>query len=188
MFHEYYECLRVLKRVALTVIAISDKRGIPRMSVYRPQERRLVLRLMAYWDDLRVDESFPCVSDVEPTDIGDDWAHCHVLELSQAVTESRFVHIGYEIGGDLPKSWDRKLGTIPRDTLLHHATSYIDRLLAKGVPMSLGGQAALTGNSVLYRSILLPLSTDGSTIDFVLGAANCRVVSEDEARATGEDD
>ena len=35
------------------------------------------------------------------------------------------------------------------------------------------------GGTVLYRSILLPLSEGRGTIDFLPGAANCRKKAED---------
>ena len=43
------------------------------------------------------------------------------------------------------------------------------------------GGATLSGVGILYRATLLPLSEDGATIDHVLGAANYRSVSAEEA-------
>jgi hypothetical protein len=42
------------------------------------------------------------------------------------------------------------------------------------------GRATLRGSGVLYRSALFPLSEDGVAIDHVLGAANHRLLLENE--------
>jgi hypothetical protein len=151
------------------------------MSVYRPEERRLVLRLMAYWDDLRDERDFPTYSDIDPSAIGDDWAHCYTIRVANPPIASQFVHLGEIYRRGLPDDGVATLGDCPQGTLLHAATHYIDRVLQKKVPVSLGGHAHLGPDTVLYRSILLPLSSDDGTIDHLLGGANFRVV------ATGED-
>lgn len=151
------------------------------MSVYRPEERRLVLRLMAYWDDLRNERDFPEYSDIDPSAIGDDWPHCYTIAVQSPPIASQFVHLGEVYRPGLPERGVETLADCPHGTLLHAATHYIDRVLQKKVPVSLGGHAHLGRDSVLYRSILLPLSNDDGTIDYLLGGANFRVV------ATGED-
>ena len=45
-------------------------------------------------------------------------------------------------------------------------------------------RSMLGGVGILYRSVLLPLSEDGVTIDHVLGAANYRTLSADEEELT----
>ena len=42
------------------------------------------------------------------------------------------------------------------------------------------GGAMLRAVSILYRSALLPISEDGTTIDHVLGATNYRLLRDDE--------
>jgi hypothetical protein len=46
------------------------------------------------------------------------------------------------------------------------------------------GRATLRGSGVLYRSALFPLSEDGVAIDHVLGAANHRLLRENEELIT----
>jgi hypothetical protein len=48
------------------------------------------------------------------------------------------------------------------------------------VPISRGGEfIKYDGMKVLYRSIILPMSDDGSSVSGLLGAANCREVPSD---------
>ena len=157
------------------------------MNVYRPEERRLVLRLLAYWDDLRNDRDYPRADDIDAGTIGDDWAQCFLLRLTGAsLGESRLLHVGDGLLGDLPDGSPATLGQVPETALLHHAAGFGAQTLAKGVPVSLGGEAALSDGKTLFRSILLPLSNDGATIDHLLGAVNGRPVGADTTVDIGE--
>ena len=63
------------------------------------------------------------------------------------------------------------------DSVPGRATDYVGLVLQKRVPVSRGGALHETdGTERLYRSILLPMSDDGTTISGLLGAANCREV------------
>lgn len=152
------------------------------MTVYRPQERRLVLRLMAYWDDLRGERQYPSAVDIDPAEVGEDWQHCLLIELAEPVEHSIFRHVGDALRPDaegLPENLE--LRHCPPGTLLRHATHYLSRMLSKGVPMSIGGDWELESGHFLYRSILLPLSNDDARVDHVLGGANGRPVAGDGA-------
>lgn len=147
------------------------------MSVYRPEERRLVLRLMAYWDDLRGERDFPAVGDLDPQAIGDDWPWCHVITLADPIEDSVFRYVGESLvadSADTDVDEGLRLGDCPEHTLLYHAIRQIPRMLEKEVPFSTGGEAEIDGVAVLYRSILLPLSNDGTRIDHIFGGANSR--------------
>ncbi|RDD63182.1 hypothetical protein DRB17_05300 [Ferruginivarius sediminum] len=136
---------------------------------------------MAYWDDLRGDREYPPPGEVDPNVIGDDWPNCAMLEIADPLADSRFHHVGAELlhGKQVPDEF--RLRDCPQDTLLHYLTDYLSRTLDKGVPMSLGGEGKVVSGDLLYRSILLPLSSDGTQIDYVLGAANGRLVTGDDS-------
>ena len=151
------------------------------MNVYRPEERRLVLRLMAYWDDLRGERAYPRADEIDPAAIGDDWPFCCVLALAEPLQCSTFEYVGLELlGAGRPAAGELRLEVVPEDALLRPALGYLSRVLERRVPMSLGGEARLTEGPALFRSILLPLSDDGHAIDRVLGAANARLVAAEE--------
>jgi hypothetical protein len=157
------------------------------MNVYRPDERRLVLRLLAYWDNLRGDRDYPRADDIDAGSLGDDWARCFLLRLSSGpIGQSQLLHVGAGLGAQLPDGTPDTLDRVPTHALLHHAAGFIDRTLEKGVPVSLGGEAELAQGKTLFRTILLPLSNDGATIDHLLGAANGRPVGADTTSEAGE--
>ncbi len=64
-------------------------------------------------------------------------------------------------------------------TLIGSAVSYVPDVVAKRVPISRSGEYLdENGRNVLYSGILLPMSDDGSEITGLLGAANCRELSQ----------
>jgi hypothetical protein len=142
-----------------------------------PSERRLVLRLLKYWRQIAGDRGMPSQPDLSPEAMTDMWPQCYVLKLNTG-SEPTYRDIGSafaeELGIDL---LGKPVASTPVDTLLRQATRYWDMVADKGVPISLGGEFRhRRGELLLYRSIILPLSTDGKRIDHMLGAANCRVV------------
>jgi hypothetical protein len=139
------------------------------------REKRLTLRALGYWRDILRDRRFPRCDDVDPGALGDDWLNCIILKLAAPLGESRFVHVGQNLCFP-PRAVLRecRLSDVPREAVLHAATSYVSRVLEKHVPVSVDGFTVLCGGFALYRSILMPLSDGGDTIDAVFGAASFR--------------
>lgn len=139
-------------------------------------ERRLVLRLLGYWQQLRGTRSYPSIADIDPAIIEGDWPDCVLIERREPTTSSLFRHVGHRL---LPADWapqaGQALSETPKGTLLQPATSFMSMVLTKEVPISIGGQYDTIGKGpVLYRAILMPLSTDGKNIDGLFGGTNCR--------------
>jgi len=145
------------------------------MNVYRPQERRLVLRLLAYWDDLRGERRFPAAEDIDRSVIGDDWPWCALIEAAADPEQSRFAHVGEHLR---PDNWVEGnsycLAECPEGTLIRQATCYVEQVQGKRVPVSVSGRFAAGERAFLYRSIILPFSADGVVIDRLLAGANFR--------------
>ena len=144
-------------------------------------ERRLVLRLLAYWRFLCRDNGFSSFTDIDPTEIPDLWPHCFVLEGLGDGSELVFRRIGNALATCSDEDLiGRQLSVASANTLTGIAVNYTDETLLKGVPVSRGGEfVKADGTKVLYRSILLPMSDDGETIRGLLGAANCREIVEE---------
>jgi len=142
-----------------------------------PAERRLVLRLLHHWRQLAGDRNMPSVRDIAPEPMGDMWPHAFVLRMA-ASGEPGYEHVGTAFASELTRDLiGAAVGSTPVETLLRQATRYWDMVADKKVPISLGGEFRhRRGELLLYRSIILPLSEDGTRIDHLLGAANCRAV------------
>ena len=145
------------------------------------KERRLVLRLLGYWRGLRDGESIPSESEIDPEAIAEIWPHCAVLDVAGKESDPEITFVGTALtecaGAEMT---GKKLSLAPAETLLSKGLSYYGQVLAKRVPITFGGEFTDTrGVKILYRSVILPLSEDGTNINRLLAAANCREVIEE---------
>ncbi len=77
-------------------------RAVIQKDMPQGMERRLVLRLLGYWRDLRGDEGYPTFADVDPAAIADIWPHCFVLETVGTEGDPVFRAVGDEIAKHFP--------------------------------------------------------------------------------------
>lgn len=145
-----------------------------------PMERRLVIRLLKYWRSLSDGERLPAQSTIDPQAIPDMWPNCAVLDVSGKETDPEFIYVGTALSQAAGiEMAGRKLSQTPADTLVSNGFSYFGQVLAKKVPITFGGEfVSPRGLKVLYRSIIVPLADDGEHINRLLGAANCREVTQ----------
>jgi hypothetical protein len=139
------------------------------------REKRLTMRALGHWRDAQGERPFPRLADIDAVRLGDDWHYCLLLRLATPIERSRFLHVGRQLCVPTGSLFDgRCLEQCPQQTVLAQATSYVAAVINKRVPVSIGGTTLHEGVQVLYRSILTPLSDDGTTIDAIFGAANYR--------------
>jgi len=140
------------------------------------REQRLVLRVLAQWRALCGARTLPRRSQIDPQLFAQDWANCLLIDVDPKPERSRFAFVGANLRDpNWPTLERQSLGECQDNTLLHVATHYLARVIAKGVPISTGGVGIHLGVPIVYRSILLPLAENGR-IDGVLGAANFREI------------
>jgi len=141
-------------------------------------ERRMVLRLLSYWRDWCGDALYPSFTQVDPSRMAEIWDHSFVLDVVGHEENPIVRMVGSEFQSYLPRSVrDCALSDAPAGSLIEHAASYYQEILDRGVPISRGGEfIKYDGMKVLYRSIILPMSDDGTSVSGLLGAANCREV------------
>jgi hypothetical protein len=145
------------------------------------RERRLVLRILARWREICGDRPFPRRDEMTEALIGDDWRYCLGLVLDDR-SNPRFDHIGSAL--DVPGwAWSSstRLADCPDDTLLKAATCFFPRVLDREVPICIGDTTRHIDHPIMFRAILLPLSSDGERIDALFGAANWRTILADLA-------
>src|SRR5690606_29979157 len=88
--------------------------GTPMVNVL---ERRLVLRMLAYWSDLKGERDFPTPAEIDKKDIGEDWRFCALVALDHDLPRSRLLTVGNDLAPAEAPLPDR-LGEIPPGTLL----------------------------------------------------------------------
>jgi hypothetical protein len=65
---------------------------------------------------------------------------------------------------------------VPAGSLIEHTASYYHAIIDRGLPISRGEFIKYDGMKVLYRSIILPMSDDGTSVSGLFGTANYREV------------
>jgi hypothetical protein len=145
-------------------------------------ERRLTMRVHRIWLKAAAGHSYPRRSQIDPIQIGADWANCLMIDLDRVPSLSRFSYVGSALRDARWPTFERQcVGECLDDTLLELVTKRIAELLENNQPLTFAGAAFHQDANILYRTILLPLSEDGVTIDGLLAAIGYREVTADEA-------
>jgi hypothetical protein len=133
-------------------------------------KRRLVDRVLQHWTEMAQGERFPRRDQIEPSALGADWENCSLIAVQSPVRLSYFVVVGNNL----------LAAHCPNDSLAGVLLSHLPQVLSERRCLMIEGRATLRGSGVLYRSALFPLSDNGVAIDHVLGAANHRLLRENE--------
>ena len=137
-------------------------------------KRRLVDRVLRLWTEMAREGRFPRRDQIEPSVLGADWANCLVIAVQSPIERSYFVAVGENLS----------FAHCPNDSLAGVLLAHLPHVLSERRCLMIEGRATLRGSGVLYRSALFPLSQDGAAIDHVLGAANHRLLRENEELIT----
>ncbi len=145
----------------------------------RMPERRLVGRVLAYWQDKRRDRAMPAPEDMVGMELGRDWAHCILMSLGgpsgSDETDPTILHMGMVIQGlcgvlvggrlhvvlEMLDLAERKVRLVERDCR--------PVLLDEDFPIS-------AEERLVARAVILPLGTQDSTVTHILAAANGKTV------------
>lgn len=139
-------------------------------------ERRITLRLLAYWEKLRGDRLMPTEENINPDDIEDLWDSCmliHVRDLDRK--DYNFTYLGAAIieayRHGLPPDDPDKLASPNAGTLAH---SY-SKVIATMKPVLEEGEFRNPHNELIkYRQVLLPLG-DENGVKAIFGGMRFKI-------------
>lgn len=139
-------------------------------------ERRITLRLLAYWERLRGGRAMPTEQDIDPDDIADLWDECFLIH-TQDLNKPDY---GYTYLGDrIRAAYDGGLSEKDPVLLLspnaaHMSESY-QKVLASGKPLIDEGEFTnIRGQVIKYRQCMLPLG-EGSKIQAIFGGMRYKI-------------
>lgn len=148
-----------------------------RRSPHKLHERRLHMRLMSHWEDLRDGRRMPAVADWNFQAVRDIAEDCFMLLPRRP--EPVFAYLGERIAASLPEALSGAqppISAVAAKTLLAAAVDQLDAVLQVRVPQVGSGEfEAACGRLYLYRSILLPLGDDGPAVEAIVGGARCKL-------------
>ena len=136
----------------------------------RLRERRLTQRVEKSWRS-SVDGKLPAWSDIQLLELGDDWDLCFAVDLRLSNGFPYFIFLGDKLCrfSNIYLSGHK----LCEETLLDMVTSKMDEAALSREPVFYESALRLYDRRrIIFRSVLLPLSTNGSDVTHVFGAAN----------------
>lgn len=149
------------------------------IGIGRKNERRLTGRTLLYWWALKGDFPFPKHSslplDTEEVRKGEGlWPNIFTVALGSSMDDCTFAYCGGAIAEICTIPPQGRLVSQCLPSPVWDKLRYtFDTAATTMKPLTASGRFVTDGSKVaLYRSIVLPLSEDGRSVDFLLGALN----------------
>lgn len=149
-------------------------------------ERRMHVRAYNQWVSLLRGRAYPSIEDLNPAAIADFSAHSVLLDFTQAVEDPHIAFIGRALREECGlEVTPRRVAEVPARSLLSRLTDHYLQIIANQAPIGFEAEFTNTrGHTTMYRGILMPFSSDGTTIDFIYGVINWKEVADPLVQAT----
>ncbi|MEM9878447.1 MAG: hypothetical protein AAF862_04115, partial [Pseudomonadota bacterium] len=149
-------------------------------------ERRMNIRAFDYWESLLDGRDFPAVAELDADIIAPFREHSLLIDFTRGYDAPVMRFVGRHLRAEASlRDLDIDLSDVPSGTLLSRLTNHYLEILANRAPIGFEAEFETeAGERVLYRGILLPLSDDGTTINFIYGVISWK--TEDAAYKAGE--
>lgn len=148
-------------------------------------ERRMHVRAYNYWASLLNGRDFPSIEDLDPGEVEDFAAQSVLLDFTCGRDNPAIPYVGAAIRDECALDDDmRTIAEVPSRSLLSRLTDHYLQIIANRSPI--GFEAEFDnprGESICYRGILMPFSSDGEMIDFIYGVINWKRVESATASA-----
>ncbi len=144
-------------------------------------ERRLQVRAYNFWASLLDERNLPHVDSFDPKALPDFGPNGVLLDFSNGIEDPLIAFLGDRLadecsidGGEI-----ERLSDVPARSLLSRITDHYMQILANQAPIGFEAEFVnQDGQTILYRGILLPFSSDDETIDFIFGVINWKEMAE----------
>ncbi len=143
-------------------------------------ERRMHVRAYNYWVSLLNGRPYPSIGDVDPHTLDDFGGNSVLLDFSQDATDPQIAFLGGELRAECGLDQNiRLISEVPARSLLSRLTDHYMQIIANRAPI--GFEAEFVGQrglNTMYRGILMPLSSNGDSIDFIYGVINWKELAD----------
>ena len=151
-------------------------------------ERRMHVRAYNHWVSLLEGRDFPSIEDLEPADVSDFATHSVLLDFTCGRDNPAIPYVGTAIRDECGVDDDmRVIADVPSRSLMSRLTDHYMQIIANRAPVGFEAEFEnQRSESICYRGILMPFSSDGDTIDFIYGVINWKHVGEGAHDASEE--
>ena len=164
--------------------------SVPAAHEIGTDERRMHVRAYNYWVSLLDGRDYPSIEDLEPGDVEDFAENSVLLDFTLGRDNPATPYIGAAIREECGLDEGIKnINQVPSRSLLSRLTDHYLQIIANRAPIGFEAEFEnQRSETICYRGILMPFSSDGDTIDFIYGVINWKRVGEAaEALAAAED-
>ncbi len=132
------------------------------------------VRAYNYWVSLLDGRDYPSIEDLEPDDVEDFAPNSVLLDFTAGRDDPATPYIGAAIREECGLGEGIKsTAEVPSRSLLSRLTDHYMQIIANRAPVGFEAEFVnQRGESICYRGILMPFSSDGDTIDFIYGVIN----------------
>ena len=145
-------------------------------------ERRMQVRAYNHWASLLDNRNFPSIEDLDPEALPDFGPYSVLLDFTGGIENPAIQFLGDKLGLECGTDGDiEALTDVPARSLLSRITDHYMQILANQAPI--GFEAEFVNQreqTILYRGILLPFSSDDDTIDFIYGVINWKELADQQ--------
>jgi len=156
-------------------------RELPPVAVGQ-DERRMQVRAYNFWAGLLGGRRFPAVDNIRPESLQDFGPYGVLLDFTAGIDNPGITHLGAKLAEECGiETIPGHLGDVPDRSLLSRITDHYMQIIANQAPI--GFEAEFVNQrdeTVLYRGILLPFSSDDETIDFIYGVINWKELADQQ--------
>lgn len=162
------------------VIAENDEPVMEAPPEIGVDERRMHVRAYNYWVSLLDGRAYPSVQDLEPENLDDFGPHSVLLDFSNGTENPAVSFIGRALREECQLDGSiRHISDVPSRSLLSRLTDHYLQIIANCAPIGFEAEfVSQRGKNTMYRGILMPLSSDGDSIDFIYGIINWKEVAD----------
>ncbi len=138
-------------------------------------EQRLTFRLLSYWNRIRADRDFPSLADVNINEITEMWHFTFTIALRED-GQHEFHYFGPELINIIGEDFTGENVEEAMDgELLGNLIGFFPKVIEQRSPVSESSHFYSEGREIRYRSLIVPLSSDGKNIDFLVGTTNYKI-------------
>jgi hypothetical protein len=149
-------------------------------------ERRMHVRAYNYWVSLLKGRAYPSIADVDPHSLEDFGPHSVLLDFTQSSENPGVSFIGKALREECDIHADiADVSQVPSRSLISRLTDHYLQIIANRAPIGFEAEfVSQRGHNTMYRGILMPLSSNGETIDFIYGVINWKEVADSNTTAS----
>ena len=143
-------------------------------------ERRMHVRAYNYWYSLLDGRDYPSIEDLDPGNIEDFGPNSVLLDFTEGSDNPATPYIGTAVREECGIGDDIKsIADVPSRSLLSRLTDHYMQIIANRAPVGFEAEFVnQRGQTICYRGIMMPFSSDGDTIDFIYGVINWKGLGE----------